>query len=354
MNSISRYFKKNKKIPLDKFLYEILYNKNFGYYSKKYPFEKKGDFVTSPFISSLFGEMLSIWILMFCKSFKKSKKFNIIELGPGNGGLTKIIQKTLKNFPEFYNNCNFYLYEKSEYLIKVQKKNLKQYKIKWIKNFNNLTNGPVLFFGNEFFDAIPIKQFKRTKKNILECFIKINNEGNIEKIFHKTSVSNTKKINSYKILKNSKFIEFPKLGFDFIDSIIKKIKKLDGGILLIDYGYLKQKNLDTLQSVKNHKKNELFENLGNADITSLVNFSLLKNHITNKNLKVNNIVSQSFFLKKMGILERAEIISTKMSFRDKSDLYIRIKRLLDSSLMGELFKVLLAHKSKNKNIAGFN
>ena len=154
-------------------------------------------------------------------------------------------------------------------------------------------------------------------------------------------------------MKNFSFIEYPKLGIKELEKIIKSIKRLSGGIILIDYGFLKQENTDTIQSVKNHKNNNLFENIGEADITSLVNFSLLRNVLLSKNLMVNNVVSQSFFLKKMGILKRAEILSQTMNFKEKSDLYYRLERLLSSKYMGELFKVICAFKIKKNFLLGF-
>ena len=71
----------NKKISLDKFIYKSLYDKDNGYYIKKNPFGKKGDFITSPNISVLFSEMISIWLISFWENLKKPKKINIVELG---------------------------------------------------------------------------------------------------------------------------------------------------------------------------------------------------------------------------------------------------------------------------------
>ena len=150
-----------------------------------------------------------------------------------------------------------------------------------------------------------------------------------------------------------KFIEFPQLGFNELKKIIKKISELNGGILLIDYGYLKPNNTNTLQSVMRHKKNSLLNNLGNADITSLVNFKLLNEYLIKNNLNVKKIVTQKFFLEKMGILERANKLSLNMSFKEKTNLYLRLKRLLDEKLMGKLFKVIFAYKFKQNNFLGF-
>ena len=102
-----------------------------------------------------------------------------------------------------------------------------------------------------------------------------------------------------------------------------------------------------------HKQNKLLDNLGRADITSLVNFKLLNEYFIKNNLKVKKIVTQKFFLEKMGIIERAKSLSKKMSFKEQSNLYLRLKRLLDTKLMGNLFKVIFAYKSKKNNFLGF-
>ena len=353
MHSNNKYFKKNKIIPIDNFFQDVLYNNSYGYYSKKNPFGLKGDFVTAPSISPLFGEMIAIWIISFWENLNQPKNFNIIELGSGNGALSKKMIKTFKNFSSFNNGYNFYIYEKSKYLRKIQKTNINNTRVKWISNFNNIKKGPLLFIGNEFFDAIPIKQFERKNNSIYENYVYSDKKNNIKTKLIKASLKNTNIINKLKKFKKLKFIEYPKLGLKIINPMIGKINQHGGGILLIDYGYIKQKSFNTLQSVKNHKKNEVFSNLGNADITSLVNFNFLKNYFMEKKLFVENIVSQSFFLKKIGIIDRAEILSLKMSFKDKADLYLRLKRLLDSKYMGDLFKVIFAHKSKSNNIVGF-
>ena len=116
--------KKNHKFSLDKFINYALYDKNIGYYMKKNPFGKKGDFITSPNISRLFSEMIAIWIISFWQSLGSPKKFNLIELGSGNGEMIKIIIESFKNFPSFLNSCNIKIYEKSPSLIKIQKKKI--------------------------------------------------------------------------------------------------------------------------------------------------------------------------------------------------------------------------------------
>jgi len=97
----------------------------------------------------------------------------------------------------------------------------------------------------------------------------------------------------------------------------------------------------------------LFQNIGSADITSLVNFNLLKTYFKKKNLKTNNIITQEFFLKKMGIINRAQILSKKMNFKEKTELYYSLQRLLNPKQMGELFKLIFAFKLEKKFTTGF-
>ena len=347
------FFKKSKILPTDKFFRNVLYDKKFGYYTSQIPFGQSGDFITSPKISDIFSEIIAIWIVSSWKTFGKPKNFNIVELGPGDGSLAKVLLKSFKKFPEFNSIKNMFLLEKSIFLRKVQKKKILNKDVKWIDSLNVIKKGPVVFFGNEFFDAIPIKQFKKIKNNFYEKCYSLEKNKVIKEIFTKASPARIEIIKSYKSLKNLKFIEFPLFGLQELKKINKKISKLGGCILLIDYGYLKPNNQNTLQSVMKHKKNNLLDNLGKADITAHVNFALLSEFFKKDGLKVKKIITQRQFLERMGILERAQIMSNKMKFREQSDLYLRLKRLLGSNYMGDLFKVIMAYKFNNNNFAGF-
>ena len=347
------FFKKSKVIPVDKFFSNVLYDKKLGYYNSKIPFGKEGDFVTSPKISNIFSEIIAIWMISCWETFGRPKNLNIVELGPGDGTLTKILLRTFKKFPEFNSIKKLFLFEKSIYLKKIQKKNILDKGVKWIDNFDKLKKGPIIFFGNEFFDALPIKQFKKIYNSLYEKNYTLNQKFEIKEVFRKASQQDEKMIKNFKTIKKLKFIEFPKLGFNELKKISKKISELQGCILIIDYGYLKPNNQNTLQSVIKHKKNKLLNNLGKADITAHVNFSLLSEFFIKNNLKIKNIITQKNFLESMGILERAKIIAKKMKFTEQTDLYLRLERLLSPKYMGNLFKVILAYNFKDNNFTGF-
>ena len=279
-----------------------------------------------------------------------------MELGPGDGSFAKVFVNTLKKFPNLFNSINIYLYEKSDFLKNIQKEKLKDSNVKWINNFEKIKKGPVIFFGNEFFDAIPIKQFTYKKKLLLEKYCYLDRVKGFKEVYQRAKIEDIKEIKNFRVFKDLKFIEFPKLGILEMNKIVKKIKKLSGGVLLIDYGYTKLLNKSTIQMVMQNKKvrtDDFFKNLGKADITSHVNFTLLEEFFLKNNLKVKKAVFQKEFLKKLGIEHRAEIISRKMKFLEKTNLYLRLKRLLSPNLMGSLFKVILTHDYSKNHYLGF-
>ena len=169
--------KKSHNFSLDKFINLSLYNKKFGYYMKKNPFGKKGDFITAPNISRLFSEMIAIWIISFWESLGSPKKINIIELGAGNGEMMKVIIESLQNFPVFLNSCKFVIHEKSPWLIAIQKKKLSKKKVVWISKMSKIKKYPSIFIANEFFDSIAIKQFNKKKNLWFEKFVNLKDKN---------------------------------------------------------------------------------------------------------------------------------------------------------------------------------
>ena len=133
----------------------------------------------------------------------------------------------------------------------------------------------------------------------------------------------------------------------------KMIKKNTGGLLLIDYGYNEKKMKNTLQAISNHKFANILDNIGNVDITHNINFNLFERFTKKIGGLETNLTTQKEFLLKMGINERAEIISKNQSFLKKTDIYFRLKRLVDEKHMGNLFKFMLIKNRNNKFRLGF-
>jgi len=354
MSKIIKILKKKKSIPLDKFINIALYDKKFGFYMKKNPFGKKGDFITSPSISNLFGEMIAVWCIAFWEHIGKPNKILLVELGPGDGSLCKDLLKTFKKFKNFYNSLEINLLEISGKLKKIQKNKINNKKVKWIKKIKQINYGPVIFLGNEFFDSLPIKQIYKKKKFFFEKYITLsNNKKKIKFLYKKANNNLIRRIRNLNLISRGNTIEYPIEALKFLESISRKINKYDGGFLTFDYGYIIKKNQNTLQSVKKHKYSDVFFTPGNSDITSHINFKLFHKILCKNNLEVKKIIKQSEFLKKIGILERANILSKKMTFKEKANMFYRLNRLLNPKEMGDLFKVIFAQKKGRNFSIGF-
>ena len=345
--------KKKLKIPLDKYIDHCLYNKKNGYYMTKNPFGKKGDFTTAPNISRLFSEMIAIWVISFWESLGSPKKFNLIELGAGNGEMMKIMIESFKKFPSFLESCNIIIFEKSSKLIKKQKMNIKYKNIKWAKNLTKINDLPSIFLANEFFDAIPIKQFFKDKDNWYENFIEFSAEKKPSFIKRKINIKNLNKKINFQISYKQNFIEYSPLGLKYLKSIIKVIKKNKGGLLIIDYGFFANKMENTLRAIYKKKFSKVLENIGKSDITYSINFYFI-DKIAKKFSNIDvNFTNQKNFLIKLGINHRAEIISRNKTFTEKADIFYRLNRLINENEMGKIFKVMLIKNSENNFKTGF-
>ena len=320
---------------------------------KKNPFGKDGDFITAPNISVLFSEMIAIWCLAFWENLGCPKKINIIELGAGNGEMMYQMIKVFERFNKFRESSNYFILEKSQFLKKIQKKKLNSHKITWLNSINKLKNGPNIFLANEFFDALPIKQFIKKNNKWYEKSIKKNNINKYEFVNVITNIKNLEKKIEINLSKNQKIIEFSPLTYKYLNIISKKINTFQGGLLIVDYGYFKKKMKDSLQSIYKHNFNNVLDNFGKSDITYNLNFFLLKKIVKKLNLKVVGLTSQRNFLTKLGILDRAEILAKNLQFSKKADIYYRIKRLIDRNFMGELFKVMFVTRKNIKFKLGF-
>ena len=93
---IHNLINENGPISLAKFMEISLGDEKYGYYTKKMPLGSGGDFVTSPDISQIFGEIIGIWILDIWIKLNKPKNFQIVDLGGGRGTLLKDINRVLK------------------------------------------------------------------------------------------------------------------------------------------------------------------------------------------------------------------------------------------------------------------
>ncbi len=345
---------KNKKkniTSLKKFIEKSLYGKNKGYYMSKDPFGHKGDFITSPNISIFFSEMIALWIISFWKTLNKPEKFNIVELGGGNGEMVRIILKTFENFSDINNHFKIYIFEKSPYLKKIQKEKIKNKNIFWINNFKKIDKGPCIFLANEFFDALPINQYYKIKNKWYERKVNYSNKKEYQYIDIQKNIKKVEKKIGYKIAEKQKILEISYDAINYMKQISEIIKKNKGGLLIIDYGYEEMKMKNTLRGIRNHKIVNILSNYKDCDITYSLSFNFYKMITKKLNLKTSGLTTQGNFLQSLGILKRAEIVSKNLNFSKKADIYYRIQKLIGKKFMGEVFKVMLiTNKEINFNL----
>jgi len=218
--------KEKKSIPLDQFINISLYDKKFGYYMKKNPFGQEGDFITAPLISNLFGEMIAVWCVAFWEYIGKPRKILLVELGPGDGSLCESLLRTFRQFKNFYNSLEINLLEISDNLKTIQKLKINNRKVKWIKKIKEINCGPIIFLGNEFFDALPIKQIYKKKKLFFEKYVALSNDNKKIRFLHKKANNILiKRIQNLNLISTGNIIEYPIEALKFLKAIAKKINK---------------------------------------------------------------------------------------------------------------------------------
>jgi len=176
-DKIKKVIRDNGYITVDGFMNIALFDKDDGYYIKKNPIGANQDFITAPEISGIFGECLAGFItIKIQENLKNSGKINLIELGAGRGTLLRDILDTISKFNDIYQRIGCYILDVNEELVEIQKKTLINHadKIKWVKNINESGDRPSIFIANEFFDALPIKQFIKLNSEIKERVIKFD------------------------------------------------------------------------------------------------------------------------------------------------------------------------------------
>ena len=216
-----------------------------------------------------------------------------------------------------------------------------------------MNNLPCIFIANEFFDALPIKQFIKKNDKWHERHVKFTNQIKPEFLDFPFDMQKLEEKLNFKISLKQKFIEYSPLGFKYLKNITNKIKLNNGGILIIDYGYIDKKMKNTLQAVSKHKYTNILKSFGSSDITYNLSFDLISQMIKKLGPFFQTTTTQKKFLTKLGILNRAQILSKNIPFSKKADMYFRVKRLIGENQMGNLFKVLFVTNKKNKFKLGF-
>ena len=334
----------NGPISIASFIEISLSDKKYGYYRKKMPLGSKGDFVTSPDISQIFGEIIGIWILDIWIKLKEPNNFQIVDLGGGRGTLLKDINRVLKNKIK-----NFIFIDINEELIKLQKKALNG--ATHFEKINDIPKKPTIFIGNEFLDTFPVNQF--IKKNNYWKEVCVNSD-NKELFFSFETTKLSKKLisSNFLNLKEDSIIEINFKVREIINNISNFIKKNSGAAIFFDYGYLDGYG-DSFQGIKDNKPINPLSDPGFVDLTSHVNFKDIKLQAKKNNINFYGPNTQSLFLEEMGAIKRLRILERNAKDHQRKDLRIGLNRLMSDKEMGNLFKVIALSSKNFPSLEGF-
>jgi NADH dehydrogenase [ubiquinone] 1 alpha subcomplex assembly factor 7 len=331
---------------LDDFMRIALQDDKQGYYKSSSAIGANADFTTAPEISQLFGETIAAFIAHQIQvNYKNGQNIQLLELGAGRGTLMNDILTTFDKLAvtkKYQISVN--IFDSNRNLIKKQKQTLdhhiKSYNIEWIDSFNQLKHFPVIIIANEFFDALPIKQFIFSENQWQEKVIKLDEKNRLYFCSNKTDSEIVTNLPGD--VEDGSIYEFSEDTTVIFNNLLEIILENKGSILMLDYGYFKPQFGDSLQSVYRHKYNDVLSNIGNADITSYVNFGLLKELCNNKKLQTVYLQTQGFFLKSMGIAFRAQkLLQGLNSAKDRKEVISSLQRLIAEDEMGNIFKAMI-------------
>ena len=331
-----KYLNENPYIYLDEFIKLVHGDKDHGYYVSEEIIGKKGDFITAPEISQMFGEAIAIKILQVINK-NNIKHFNLIELGPGRGTLINDILRVLNKHLSPEINISLHFNEINKNFIKNLKLQFPKCKIHSV--IGDYPDRYSFFIANEFVDALPLRQLKKRDNTYYETVVKKSLDGDFEFDIEIARSESEIYAKSRFDLKNNQIFEYSPQTIEVFSKIINFLEKNKGHLLLIDYGYVKHPLKSTIQSIKNHKKTDVLNDIGKQDITYLVNFDCLISILKNKKILEYKFVTQSAFLKLNGIEERANQLC-KQNPAKAEEIKIQLNRLINDEHMGSLFKVL--------------
>lgn len=344
-DSLIRQISAQGPIGVDRFMEVVTPH----YYANNVAIGAKGDFITAPEISQLFGEMIGIWLADTWMKLGQPAQCALLECGPGRGTLMSDILRATKHVPGFHTALEIVLLEASPSMTEQQKQTLSHWggSPRWIETMAEFEpTVPVLIIGNEFLDALPIRQYQKTTKGgWMERVIGLS-EGQGFHFGLRDCAFSVELPN----IKAGEIFEVSPQRENFVKTCAEIVSQQGGAGLFIDYGHLKSAAGDTLQAVKDHKSCRIFEDLGEADITSHVDFAAL---IKTAEALNPQTTTQGVFLQKLGIAHRLGALRESTTAEQFSQLERGFERLVSDTQMGRLFKVFGFCSSDIQSLTGF-
>lgn len=355
-----------KKITFCEYMNLVLYHEEYGYYhNQNTHIGKEGDFYTSSSLSSDFGELLAEQFLEMWHILDKPSTFYLIEMGAGEGSLTRdILNYYSQNYPDFLVNLQYIIIEKSINFKDKQKKILQpllssnKINISW-KTIDNIQDNSIIgcFFSNELIDAFPVHKIIKDQNELKEIYVTIKDNQLVENIDQLSTIN----INNYFKLININLLESNYLdgyqtevnlnALEWLKMISKKLKQ--GYLLTIDYGYKAEKYYHSQRSngtlkcyYQHHHHDNPYVNLGLQDITTHVDFTALQLQGKLLNLETLGLTNQAMFLIALGLDSRLTSLSNneKISLSDLLSKRNYLHQLINPEGLGG-FQVLIQGKA---------
>jgi NADH dehydrogenase [ubiquinone] 1 alpha subcomplex assembly factor 7 len=331
-------------IGVDAFMAQALYDPKDGYYIVQKPIGVAGDFTTSPEITQIFGELVGLWLAQSWMDLGSPTPFNLIELGPGQGTLMADILRVGAKVPGFLDAAHIQLVERNVNLRGVQMAKLKGFSPHWHDQLADVPEGPSLIIGNEFLDCMPIRQFVLAQDGWREKKVGVGTDGRLA--FGLGPLMPVAPFNARSDDQVGAVRELAPQLASFVATLHDRFQNDVGRALLIDYNDPAGHPGDTLQALHRHTKVHPLDNVGEADITAHVDFAALVRWANAAQLPFDGPVSQSTFLRFLGIEARAQaLIAANPTCAN--DVQTSVARLIEEAHMGALFSVVCLDSRQN-------
>lgn len=328
-------------ISVADYMAECLLHPTLGYYSTRDPFGAGGDFTTAPEISQMFGELLGLWLAQCWIDQGSPSPFLLAEVGPGRGTLMADMLRVMAKVPGLLAAARIHLVEASETLRNLQARTLHPQKVTWHAQVADLPDGPLFLVANEFFDALPIRQFQRDGQGWRERQVGLAAGALAMGLAPACAIpslearlSDTKPGDVVEICP-----ALPSIAAD----VARRVCTHGGAALFIDYGGWRSLG-DTFQALRNHRPADPLADPGQADLTAHVDFEALSTACRSAGAQVSAMIPQGTFLERLGIAARTRALAQKLAGAALENHLAAYRRLTDPSEMGQLFKVLACSK----------
>jgi len=328
------------------YMAEALGHPDFGYYRGADRLGLSGDFTTAPEISQMFGELIGLWSAVVWQAMGRPDPVMLIELGPGRGTLMADFLRAGRDVPGFIDAIRLQLVETSSGFRARQQEHLASTDLvqspTWHEAINTIPVGPTIVVANEFFDALPIRQFIKTETDWRERMVDVVPEGG-EFCFALSEVAVDVALLSPGVLDApvGAVFETCPASLAISEWIGRRLNRAGGAALLLDYGSAGISMGDTLQAVRGHQYHDVLCDAGEADLTAHVDFSALGRAVDPVGVAIYGPLDQGHFLERLGIRARLDNLLVGATAAQATDLRAGYRRLIDPLGMGKLFKAMV-------------